>query len=491
MAQLAFRADTPETQFCFARSGAKPLDRMTRTTMTIARSSAFSTLLRSLPARTMTAAALVALVTSPVTAQTVSDTATPDAGLNIPSDARILGDANSNVYRPSATVNGEIITATDVEQRIALVRIANNGQLPDTELQRVRLQVFSQLIDEALQIQEAKASKIEIEDADIDREFARIAAQLRQTPEQFTEFLAANGASARAMKRQIEADQAWQSLLGRNIEPFTNVSTEEVASMRERMESQRGTLEYRIGEIYLAATPATIEAVAENARRILQALGDGSGNFQDLARRYSNASTASVGGDLGWIRLNQLPTSLAEAAQSMQAGQLAGPIEVPGGVSILYLIDQRSVLTADPRDAVLSLKQISLNFSPGTSPTQATELAATFTTRTRAIAGCGQADEVAASLGADILSRDQISMRDLPPPLQAALAELQVGQVTPPFGSREQGVSVLVLCGRDMPEQAALPSTEDIAERLRQDRVNRRAQRYLRDLRRDAVIDYN
>ena len=491
MAQLAFMAAVPQAQIRFARTGAQPQYRMTRTIMTSLRSSALSTLLRSLPARTMTSVAVVALLAGPVSAQTVADTGVPDAELNIPSDAQIFGNANSNVYRPSATVNGEIITATDVEQRIALVRIANNGQLPDTELQRVRLQVFSQLIDETLQIQEAKASKIEIEDADIDREFARIAAQLRQTPEQFTQYLIANGASARAMRQQIKADQSWQALLGRNIEPFTNVSTEEVASMRERMESQRGTEEFRIGEIYLAATPDTLQAVAENARRILQALGDGSGNFQDLARRYSNASTASVGGDLGWIRLTQLPTSLAEAAQTMQPGQLAGPIEVPGGVSILYLIDKRSVLTADPRDAVLSLKQISLAFPAGTTPTRATEMAANFTTVTRGIAGCGQADQVAASLGADILSRDQISMRDLPPPLQAALAELQVGQVTPPFGSREQGVSVLVLCGRDMPEQAALPSTEDIAERLRQDRVNRRAQRYLRDLRRDAVIDYN
>jgi peptidyl-prolyl cis-trans isomerase SurA len=491
MAQLAFMARVSKAHFRFDRRGVKPLYRTTRTIMTIARLSAFSNLLRSIPARTMTATALAALVAGSVTAQTVTDTAMPEAGLSIPADAQILGNANSNVYRPSATVNGEIITATDVEQRIALVRIANNGQLPDEEIQRVRLQVFSQLIDETLQIQEAKASKIEIEASDIDREFARIAGQLRQTPEQFTQFLASSGASARAMKRQIEADQAWQSLLARNIDPFTNVSTEEVSSMRERMEAQRGTQEYRIGEIYLAATPETIQAVAENARRILQALGDGSGNFQDLARRYSNASTASVGGDLGWIRLSQLPTSLAESAQSMQPGQLAGPIEVPGGVSILYLIDQRSVLTADPRDAVLSLKQISLAFAPGTTPTQATELAASFTTRTRSIAGCGQAEEVAATLGADVLSRDQISMRDLPPPLQALLADLQVGQVTPPFGSREQGVSVLVLCGRDLPEQAALPSTEDIAERLRQDRVNRRAQRYLRDLRRDAVIDYN
>jgi peptidyl-prolyl cis-trans isomerase SurA len=51
----------------------------------------------------------------------------------------------------------------------------------------------------------------------------------------------------------------------------------------------------------------------------------------------------------------------------MAPGQLAGPIEIPGGFSILYLIDKRQVLTADPRDAVLSLKQISIAFPKGTT----------------------------------------------------------------------------------------------------------------------------
>ncbi|MFM6853827.1 MAG: peptidylprolyl isomerase [Sphingopyxis sp.] len=435
--------------------------------------------------------AAAALVAQPIAAQTVADEGMPDAGLNIPANSQLFGNGDSNVYRPTATVNGEIITATDVEQRIAIVRIANNGNLPAEEMQRLRLQIFSQLIDERLQVQEAKANKIELEQADIDREFARVAAALRQSPEQFAQFLTSNGASMAAMKSQIRADIAWRNLLGRNVEPFINVSEEEVSGIVERMTSQRGTQEYRIGEIYLPATAANVQSVAENARRILESLGNGSATFQEQARRFSQASTASVGGDLGWIRLSQLPTSMAEAAQTMQPGQLAGPVEVPGGVSILFLIDKRQVLTADPRDAVLSLKQVSLSFPAGTTPTRATAMASAFATGTRNIAGCGQADSVAATLGADVISRDQIALRDLPPPLQNALGQMQIGQVTPPFGSQEQGISVLVLCGRDLPQEAAAPSTEAISERLLQERVNRRAQRYLRDLRRDAVIEYS
>jgi peptidyl-prolyl cis-trans isomerase SurA len=81
-------------------------------------------------------------------------------------------------------------------------------------------------------------------------------------------------------------------------------------------------------------------------------------------------------------------------------------------------------------------------------------------------------------------------MRDLPNGLQDILLNLQVGQVTPPFGSRSEGVRVLALCGRDDPQVADGPSPEAIEGQLRDERVNRRAQIYLRDLRRDAIIDY-
>ncbi len=424
-------------------------------------------------------------------AQTVPDAAAaPAAPLNIPGNVQMLAPPETNVFRPTARVNDEIITATDVEQRVALVRLANHGNIPADQLPAVRAEVFSQLVDEILKIQEARANQITIDEAEVDRQFAEVAAQQRQTPQQFAQTLAAAGSSMASLKQQIRGDAAWQRLLGRNIEPFTNVSNEEIHTLLDRMQAQRGTQEYRVGEIYLPATPDNIQSVAETAHRIMESLGRGA-SFAEIAQRNSRATTASTGGDLGWVRLNQLPQSMAESLGTMQPGQLAGPIEVPGGLSILYLIDKRQVLTADPRDATLSLKQISLNFQPGTTQARATELASAFATRTRAIAGCGQADAVAAELGAEVISRDQIAVRDLPAPLQATLTQLQVGQVTPPFGSPDTGISVLVLCGRDAPQAGALPSAEDIANRMRQERVNRRAERYLRDIRRDAVIEYS
>ena len=104
--------------------------------------------------------------------------------------------------------------------------------------------------------------------------------------------------------------------------------------------------------------------------------------------------------------------------------------------------------------------------------------------------GCGGAEQAAARIGAEVVSSDQVKVRDLPPLLQEALLKLSVGQAITPFGTLEEGVRTLVLCGRDDPVQTSGPSYDQVYAQLSEERVNRRAQRYLRDLRRDAVVDY-
>ena len=71
------------------------------------------------------------------------------------------------------------------------------------------------------------------------------------------------------------------------------------------------------------------------------------------------------------------------------------------------------------------------------------------------------------------------------------MLKLSLGETTPPFGSVEEGVRVLMLCGRDDPQSASGPSFDELMAQMEDDRVNKRAQTYLRDLRRDAVIEYN
>lgn len=412
-------------------------------------------------------------------------------GFSIPQNVQLLGQNDPNVRRATAVVNGYIITGTDVDQRMALVLAANDNQLSEEDRQRLRLQVLRNLIDETLQIQEAQASDIQISDAEVEQSYARVAQQsFRQDVKAMDAYLVSIGSSPASLKRQIRGELAWQRLLRRNVQPFINVADEEVNEMLQRLKAAKGTEEFRVGEIYLSATPDAREQVAQNATRIVQQLRDG-GSFVAYARQFSEASTAAVGGDLGWIRLAQLPPELATVTRQLSPGQLVGPIEVRGGFSILYLIDKRQVLIADPRDAILSLKQISISFPASVTEAEATRRTSAFAAAMRTARGCGNVDAVAAGLGADVVTNDQVRARDLPPALQDVLLGLSLGEASPPFGSLQDGVRVLMLCGRDDPQDDSGPSFDDLMAQMEEDRINKRAQTYLRDLRRDAVIDYN
>jgi peptidyl-prolyl cis-trans isomerase SurA len=435
--------------------------------------------------------ALLSAVAQPVLAQTVGD----DDGigaqqLNLPKDVTVFGKSDPNVRKATAIVNGRIITGTDVDQRLALIITANGGKVADDEKERLRVQVLRNLIDETLQIQEAAANDIKIDPAEVNQSYERVASNFRQSPAQFDGYLREKGSSAASIKRQIEGELAWSRLQRRNIQPFVNVSEDEVKSVVDRLNAAKGADEFRLGEIYLSATPENREQIVANARNIIEQIQKG-GSFQAYARQFSEASTAAVGGDLGWIKPGQLPSELATAAADMQVGQIAGPIETVGGVSIIYVMDKRKVLTADPRDSLLSLKQLSVLFPQGTSKDTASTKAAAFAAAVKEIKGCGQANEIGSKIGADVVDNDNVKIRDLPPQLQDILMNLQVGETTPPFGSITDGVRVLVVCGRDDPASANAPNPDQIMAQLEEERVNKRARIYLRDLRRDAIIEYN
>ncbi len=423
-------------------------------------------------------------------AQTVGDNQVPESNLNIPANLQIFGKRDPNIRKPTAIVNDSVITGTDVDQRVALILAANNVKPNDEERERLRLQVLSSLIDETLQIQEARANEVTITKEEIDRSFSGVARSFNKPVAELRVYLRAVGSSERSLRRQIEAELAWSRYLRKRVEPFINVGDTEVEGIIKRIQASKGTEEFHVKEIYLTATPEREQQVLSQARALIAEIQKGEKPFETVAEEYSEASTRSVGGDLGWVRAGQLPETLAQAAVEMKVNQLAGPVPVPGGFSILYLVDTRKVGAADARDAVLNLRQISLAFKTGISQTEASEKVAAFAKMTQAIKGCGDVAKAAAAFGAEVVDNDAIKVRDLPGPLQQMLLSMQVGESTPPFGSPTDGVRALVLCGRDEGKTAEMPSMEQVRSQMEQRGVNLRAEHKLRDLRRDAVVEY-
>ena len=436
----------------------------------------------------MAAAATAAIAQQDAPNNRLSATPSTTQALRLPENPQVFGTAIPPVIKATAIVNGDVITQTDVDQRLALLAIANGGKIPADQLDDLRQQVLRNLIDETLEIQAAKQEKIEWKTSDIDKTVERVAANVKQTPDQLAKYLQANGSSIASLRRQIEGEIAWQRLQSAKIESGVSVGDDEVKAVLDKLNASKGTEEYHVGEIFLSATPDTQAQTLANANKILEQLKNGA-SFAGYARQYSEASTAAVGGDLGWVRPEQLPGPLATTLRDMSPGTISNPIPVPGGFSILEVQDTRKILTRDPRDAVLSLKQVSINFPKGTTREQAEPIVAKFADAARNVGGCGGAEKIAADFHGEVVQQDGVKMRDLPAALQQMMLQMQVGQATQPFGSLDEGVRTLVICGRDEVDPTA-PSYDEVYSQLNEERVNNPARRYLRDLRRDAVIEF-
>jgi peptidyl-prolyl cis-trans isomerase SurA len=453
-----------------------------------------------LRARTRTAIAIlalgiatVAMAQSEPATQDTDTTATDSAPgtnrpLDLPENPELFGTTLPSVVKATALVNGEVITQTDIDQRLALLAIANGGGIPADQMEALRQQVLRNLIDETLEIQAAKAEKIDISEADIDKTLQRVAQQNNQTPEQLATYFKAHGSSIKSIRRQIQGELAWTRLQQKRIESTVSVGDDEVQAVLDKLNASKGTEEYKVGEIYLSAPGGDVSKAVATANQILAQLKNGA-SFVGYARQYSEASTAAVGGDLGWVRPAQLPAQIASVLPTLKTGEVSNPIAVPGGVSLIALQDERKVLTPDPRNAVLSLKQISISFPKGTTREQAEPTLEKFGQAVQGMGGCGGADKVASDFHGEVVSSDEIKLRDLPAALQQIMLPMQVGQATPPFGSVTENVRSLVICGRDEVDPSA-PTFDQVYAQLNEERVNLKARHYLRDLRRDAIIEF-
>ena len=119
--------------------------------------------IRPIPARGLRVIALSAFVlagaavaqNAPGQSEPAPVTVNSAQSLRLPEAPQVFGNAMPSVVKATAIVNGDIITQTDIDHRLALLALANGGEIPAEELARLRDQVLRNLIVETLQIQAA------------------------------------------------------------------------------------------------------------------------------------------------------------------------------------------------------------------------------------------------------------------------------------------------------------------------------------------------
>jgi peptidyl-prolyl cis-trans isomerase SurA len=389
--------------------------------------------------------------------------------------------------RIAAVVNDDVISVSDLSSRIKMVLLSTS--IPDTPQARQRLaaRVLRQLIDEKLQIQEAKHKNITATEAEIKKAIATIEQQNKMKPGQIDEILKANGIEHSAMVQQVTASIVWAKLIRQIAADTDPVSDQEVEDTLKRLKQNENDPQSRVAEIFLAVdNPQQDAEVLALANRLIDQMKQGA-RFSAVAQQFSQSATAAVGGDIGWIQPDELSPPLAKAVGPMRPGELSPPIRTPAGYYILLVLDRRNGRVVSADDTVLHIVQVvfPLPPQPGEEARRAA-LAEAAAARTDA-KNCEDMLRIGKAKAPQLSSEGDLRASQISPAMRSVVLGLGVGQPSEPI-IQKNGIGVIMVCKKTEPKPT-VTTRDEVFETLMRQRVDTLARRYMRDLRRSAYVD--
>ena len=400
----------------------------------------------------------------------------------------------------AAIVNDFVISEYDLDQRTALF-LATSGVRPTKDtLPQIRAQVLRSLEDEVLELQEANKHKITVGKADVDKALQNIADDNHLTVAQIIMSITSGGVVVETFRQQVAAQIIWQKLVSARYGTDILINDSQVDEAMDRLKKGADKPQFLLSEIFVAVDrPEDEMTVKASAEQIVQTVRQGA-PFTAVASQFSQTPSAADGGDIGWVVQGQLSEELDHAISELRPGQIAGPIRAEGGFYVVQLRDRREpfgtmiqetkAAATDPMAAVpLDRLLIPLPPNPDAMLKQRAMLLATnVKSQVRA---CTDLPTVANQLTGTVYTTLGPTMpKDLNPELRDALAKTGPGEVVEPFFS-VAGLEIIMRCDPAPPKLVAfeLPSRDQLQQQLFVQQMTIYAKSYLRDLRRDAVVE--
>ncbi|EKN3312683.1 peptidylprolyl isomerase SurA [Yersinia enterocolitica] len=254
--------------------------------------------------------------------------------------------APQEVDKVAAVVDNGVVLQSDVDGLLQSVKLnaqQAGQQVPDDAT--LRHQILERLIMDNIQLQMAKKMGITISDEALDKAIADIAAQNRMTPAQMRSRLAADGLNYDTYREQIRKEMLMSEVRNNEVRRRITILPQEVESLAKQIGNQTsGDAELNLSHILIPLPENPSQQQVDQAEDLAKKLVSdikGGADFGKLAIANSADSQALKGGQMGWGKLQELPSLFAERLQSASKGDVVGPIRSGVGFHILKVNDIR------------------------------------------------------------------------------------------------------------------------------------------------------
>ncbi|WP_406703758.1 peptidylprolyl isomerase SurA [Sodalis sp.] len=250
------------------------------------------------------------------------------------------------VDKVAAVVDNGVVLESDVNSMLTTVKRGAqeaNQQLPDDAT--LRRQILDRLIMDNIILQLAQRANITISDEQLDQAIGNIAAQNHMTLDQLRSRLAYDGMDYNTYRAQIRKEMLIAEVRNGEVRRRVTILPQEVESLAQQIAAQTGNgAEFNLSHILIPLPENPSQDQVDKAEALANSLVEQSksgADFGKLAITYSADPQALKGGQMGWGKLEELPSLFAARLQGAQKGSIVGPIRSGVGFHILKVNDIR------------------------------------------------------------------------------------------------------------------------------------------------------
>ena len=242
-------------------------------------------------------------------------------------------------------MNGESVTRKEIEDWIHNLEQRAGGPVPAEQRDRIYRGGIDQLVGYKLLVQEAKARKIDVADAEVN---AKIDEVKKQFPSEdlFMQTLIERKLSIDQMKADAKRDIAIARLIDTEIASKVALKPAQVEDFYKNNQEKFKQPESVRASHILIAFPEGADAAAKaqakaKAQKVLKDVKAGK-DFAALAREHSqDPGSAQNGGDLGFFPQGQMVGPFNDVAFTLKPGATSDLVETQFGYHIIRVAEKQ------------------------------------------------------------------------------------------------------------------------------------------------------
>ena len=394
-----------------------------------------------------------------------------------------------------AVVNQELVTNAEVEQRLARIREdATRSKTPLPPTTELRKQVLDQLIDERVQITNARENGPKVDDAELDRAVGNVALQNQMTLPQLRARLQEQGIAYNTFRNNVRDQLLTERVREREVNARIRIGNDEVDALLDKRRAAAGNaVQLNIAQILVTAPDgASIEVVQQRQKRAEAALArvKAGESFEAVSREVSEDGNKAQGGVIGLRPADRLPDLFVDGVKLLKDGEVAPALLRSGaGFHVLKLVERQSggAFTVQQTRA----RHILLRVSPQLSADAASRRLAEFK---RSIQGGAKSFEQLARDNSEDGSAAQggelgwASPGTFVPEFEETMNALPLGGLSEPLVSRF-GVHLIQVLERRQVAQDIKQQREQARNVLREQKFEDAYLEWIRDLRGRASVE--